>query len=154
MKILVSSCLLGHEVRYDGKSSVSSIKSVQLFDKIIKKCEVFSICPEEAGGLETPREPAEKMNGKILTKSGLDLTSEFIFGSEETLKLCKQESIKVALLKAKSPSCGNIKIYDGSFSNTLISDSGETAKLLINNGIEVFNETQLEQLELFINQVG
>ena len=154
MKILISSCLLGQEVRYDGKSSLSSIPNLELFNKITNSCEIFSICPEVAGGLETPREPAEGKNGKVVTNSGLDLTNEFLFGASETLKLCLQEEIKVALLKAKSPSCGNIKVYDGTFSRTLIDGSGETAKLLMENGVKVFNEQQLEELELFINQVG
>lgn len=154
MKILVSSCLLGEKVRYDGNNSTSSINSPQLFSKIIKSCKVYSVCPEHDGGLQIPREPAEIIGDNIINKVGQDVTHEFLNGAKIALDLCKKENIKIALLKAKSPSCGNNKIYDGSFTNTLIDGTGVTVKLLSTHNIKVFNETQLEELELFINQMG
>lgn len=154
MKILVSSCLLGENVRYDGKNSNSSINSPQQFSKIIKSCEVYTVCPEHDGGLEIPREPAEIIGDKLINKIGQDVTHEFLTGANIALDICKKENIKVALLKAKSPSCGNNKIYDGNFTNTLIDGMGVTAKLLSTHNIKVFNETELNELELFINQVG
>ncbi|AXH15083.1 DUF523 domain-containing protein [Malaciobacter mytili] len=150
MKILVSSCLLGENVRYDSKSSIYSIEDLQLFNKIILENKVFSICPEISGGLLTPREPAEIIKNQVLTKTNENVTKEFIKGSIDSLNLCKKENIKVALLKAKSPSCGNNKIYDGTFSGILVDGMGITAKLLIENNIKVFNEKQLKDLYDFI----
>ncbi|RXI42934.1 hypothetical protein CRU99_08645 [Malaciobacter mytili] len=150
MKILVSSCLLGENVRYDSKNSIYSIEDLQLFNKIILENKVFSICPEISGGLLTPREPAEIIKNQVLTKTNENVTKEFIKGSIDSLNLCKKENIKVALLKAKSPSCGNNKIYDGTFSGILVDGMGITAKLLIENNIKVFNEKQLKDLYDFI----
>ncbi len=146
MKILVSSCLLGQNVRYDASSN-----KVDSLDVILQNHEVFAFCPEIEGGLLTPRDPAEIKGTKVLSKNGLDLTKEFEKGALNALHLCKKNNISLALLKAKSPSCGNIKIYDGNFTNTLINGSGICAKLLIQNGIKVFNELELELLieELF-----
>ncbi len=150
MNILVSSCLLGENIRYDAKNSTSSIEDLVLFNKLVLENKIFSICPETSGGLLTPREPAEIIKNKVLTKINQDVTKEFIKGSIDTLNLCKKENIKVALLKAKSPSCGNNKIYDGTFNGILIEGEGITAKLLVQNNIKVFNEKQLKELYLFI----
>ncbi|WP_404317502.1 DUF523 domain-containing protein [Malaciobacter canalis] len=150
MNILISSCLLGEKVRYDGNSSSSSIKNKELFFKIIKEFNVFSICPELSGGLTTPRPPAEIIKEKVITANGLDVTYMFNQGALNTLNYCKKNSIKVAILKSKSPSCGNNKIYDGTFSSVLKEAEGVTAKLLRKNEIKVFNENQLEQFCDFI----
>lgn len=160
MKILVSSCLLGEDVRYDGdNSSVAynpkftfSIK--ELFMDILCENEIYSFCPEVAGGLSVPRVQAEIVSRekpfKIEDKNGEDVTINFLLGAKKALDLCQEEGIKVALLKSKSPSCGNIQIYDGTFSETLIDSSGMTAKLLSENGITIFNENQLKELNKFI----
>lgn len=148
MKILVSSCLLGENVRYDGTNNKISSK---LFELILNNNEIFSFCPEVEGGLQTPRVPAEVVNTRVLTKEGIDVTNFFIKGAKQALALCKKEGITVALLKAKSPSCGNSKIYDGSFSSLLIKGSGITTKLLNQNGIKVFNEEELESLNKLLN---
>ncbi|PPK60790.1 uncharacterized protein YbbK (DUF523 family) [Malaciobacter marinus] len=145
MNILISSCLLGEEVRYDGKSSSSSIKNKELFLKIINEFNVFSICPELSGGLTTPRAPAEIIKEKVITTNGLDVTYMFNQGALNTLSYCKKNSIKIAILKSNSPSCGNNKIYDGTFSSVLKEAEGVTVKLLRQNGIKVFNENELEQ---------
>jgi uncharacterized protein YbbK (DUF523 family) len=160
MKILISSCLLGEDVRYDGGNSSIAFGSKftfsqkELFMDILCENEIYSFCPEISGGLKTPREPAEIVSinkpFKVETAQKEDVTIEFLVGAKNALELCESEGIKVALLKAKSPSCGNENIYDGSFSSTLIEGQGLTAKLLIENGIRVFNETQLNGLNEFM----
>ena len=160
MKILISSCLLGEDVRYDGNnSSVAfnpniSFSLKELFMDILCENEIYSFCPEVAGGLGVPRIPAEIVkNDKpfiVQNKEGADVTINFLVGAKKALDVCTQEDIKVALLKANSPSCGNLNIYDGTFSNNLIEGQGLTARLLKENGVEVFNETQLKDLKVFI----
>ena len=160
MKILISSCLLGEDVRYDGNnSSIAfnpnvSFSIKELFMDILCDNEIYSFCPEVAGGLGIPRTPAEIVkNDKpfvVKNENGEDVTINFLLGAKKALDICKEENIKVALLKANSPSCGNINIYDGTFSNTLIEGQGLTARLLKENEIEVFNETQIKELAKFI----
>ena len=138
-KILVSACLLGTNCKYNGSNNKN--------DKVleyIKDKEVIPICPEIMGGLSTPRTPSELVNNKVLTKDGIDVTNNYIKGAEEVLYLAKLFNIKKALLKSKSPSCGKGKIYDGTFNNNLIDGNGITTKLLIDNGINVINELELD----------
>lgn len=160
MKILVSSCLLGEDVRYDGNNSSIAMGSSytfsqkEIFMDILCDNEIFSFCPEVSAGLGTPRLPAEIVSAtkpfKVETNDEEDVTIPFLIGAKNALDTCLDDEIKVALLKSKSPSCGNIEIYDGTFSNTLVEGQGLTAKLLDQNGIKVFNETQLEDLKKFI----
>lgn len=160
MKILVSSCLLGEDVRYDGgNSSVAynpkfTFSQKELFMDIICDNELYSFCPEVAGGLGIPRDPAEITSRekpfKVQKENGEDVTINFLLGAKKALDICQEEGIKVALLKSKSPSCGNIQTYDGTFSGTLIDSQGLTARLLSENGITVFNENQLNELRKFI----
>lgn len=160
MKILISSCLLGEDVRYDGgNSSIAfnpkfSFSQKELFMDILCENEIYSFCPEVVGGLSVPREPAEMVSKekpfKVLTNEGVDVTINFLMGAKKALDICNEENIKVALLKANSPSCGNINTYDGTFSKTLIQNQGLTARLLNENGITIFNENQLKELKKFI----
>lgn len=160
MKILISSCLLGEDVRYDGQNSSIAedssytFKHKELFMDILCDNEIYSFCPEVFGGLETPREAAEIVSSTkpfiVKTKTNVDVTINFLVGAKGALDLCKEEGVTVALLKSKSPSCGNEEIYDGTFSHKLIEGQGLTAKLLSENGIEVFNEKQLEKLAKFM----
>ena len=160
MKILISSCLLGEDVRYDGNnSSIAlnpkfSFSSKELFMDILCDNEIYSFCPEVAGGLGVPRIPAEIVNNDkpfiIKNEEGADVTINFLLGAKKALDVCLEENIKVALLKANSPSCGNINVYDGTFTNNLVEGQGLTARLLKENNIEVFNEKQLNELEKFI----
>lgn len=162
MKILVSSCLLGEDVRYDGaNSSVAYNNSLTFSQKerfmdFLCANEIYSFCPEVSGGLSTPREPAEitsiEKPFKVTTVNGEDVTINFLVGAKNTLELCQKEGIKVALLKAKSPSCGNEMIYDGNFNQTLKQGQGLTAMLLGQNDIKVFNETQLNELYKYIKE--
>jgi len=139
-KILISACLLGCKVKYNGQDN----KLDNLFiDKLKSRYEIFSFCPEVEGGLPTPRIPCEITKDrklKVISKENIDKTKEFISGADKTLILCKKENIKLALLKANSPSCSSEFIYDGTFSNTKIKGDGVTTKLLKQNGINVVDE--------------
>lgn len=160
MKILISSCLLGEDVRYDGNNSsiaftpsfTFSIK--ELFMDILCENEIYSFCPEVAGGLPIPRTPSEivKNNKPFIIKNekGDDVTINFLLGAKKALDICIEENIKVALLKSKSPSCGNKQIYDGTFTSKLIEGQGLTARLLEENGVKVFNENEIKDLDKFI----
>ncbi len=145
-KLLVSSCLLGENVKYNGSSNGLS---KDILDKLKEKYELFSFCPEVAGGLPTPRIPCEIISQspiKIINKNNEDKTKEFTSGANKTLMLCKKEGIKLALLKANSPSCSNKFIYDGSFSSRKINGLGVTTQLLRKNDIQIYNETEINVL--------
>lgn len=137
-KILVSACLLGVDCKYNGGNNYNDKVVEYLKDK-----EVIPICPEIMGGLSTPRYPSERVSNKVINNQNIDVTNEYIKGAEQALKLAKLFNVKKALLKAKSPSCGNGKIYDGTFTNTLIDGKGITTELLESNGIEVITEQNL-----------
>ena len=137
-KILVSACLFGLSCRYDGKE-----KPDERVIALKEKYELVPFCPEIYGGLETPRTPSERVDDKVIMKNGRDVTENYKRGAEGALYLCKTMGIKKAILKERSPSCGNGKIYDGSFSGTLKDGDGVTAELLKKNGIEVFCESEV-----------
>jgi len=137
MKI-VSACLAGINCRYDGNSKPNE-KVIEL----VKQGKAILVCPEQLAGLTTPRTPAEEKNEKIITKDGKDLTKEFQKGAQEALKIVKLSNCKEAILKAKSPSCGCGKVYDGSFTGKLISGDGVFTKLLKENNIKVITEEDL-----------
>lgn len=137
-KILVSACLLGINCKYDGKNNKNEKVLEYLKDK-----EIIPICPEQLGGLKTPRTPSEIVGDKVLTKEKEDVTKEYKKGAEETLYIAKLLGVKKALLKAKSPSCGNKEIYDGTFTKTIKNGQGITAKLLKENGIELISENEV-----------
>jgi uncharacterized protein YbbK (DUF523 family) len=149
MNIFVSACLMGQEVRYDGNHN--KIES-SFLDTLSKEHTLFSLCPEIEGGLNTPRTPAEIVEGKVMTKEGEDVSRAFDLGAIQTLQLCLNEEIHIAILKANSPSCGNNTIYDGTFSSTLVQGSGKTAQLLKEHGIVVFNEKELLNVEAYLNE--
>jgi uncharacterized protein YbbK (DUF523 family) len=162
MKILVSSCLLGEDTRYDGTNSSVAMNPKfkfahkELFMDIICENEIYSICPEVAGGLSVPRNKAEIISHskpfKVLDEKQNDVTINFLIGAKKALDICLENGIKVALFKAKSPSCGNIQVYDGTFSQKLVDEKGLSARLLEENGIKVFNELELEDLKRFIKR--
>ena len=135
---LVSACLIGMKTRYDGK-----VKPNEKVLEMFKKGELIPICPEQLGGLSTPREPAEQKDNKVFTKSGLNITDKFERGAQEVLQVAKLLNIKEAILKSKSPSCGCGKIYDGTFTGKLIAGDGVTAKLLKENGIKIITEEEI-----------
>lgn len=137
-KILVSACLAGINCKYNGNNNENE-KIIEL----IKNKDVILVCPEQLGGLKTPRTPAEIINNKVITKDNIDVTKEYQKGAEEVLTLAKKFNIKKAILKSKSPSCGKGKIYDGTFSNSLIDGNGITTELLKKHGIEVISSDEL-----------
>lgn len=149
-KILVSACLMGAKVRYDGRDNLLEHPALQRWKA---QGRLLMVCPESLGGLPTPRPPAETQSRfpiLVTTREGDDVTPEFLAGAEATLKLAKQHNVCCALMKSRSPSCGNTQIYDGSFSGTLTEAPGVAADELIRNGIPVFNEHQLEELIRFV----
>ncbi len=145
MKILISACLLGQNVKYDGGNN--SILENKFIKKLYDLDMLVPLCPEVEGGLPTPRVPVEIINGKAINQIGEDKTYFFQVGAKKTLELCKKNSIKYAILKFRSPSCGSGQIYDGTFTHTLINGDGICTKVLKNNGIRVFSEKTLNELE-------
>ncbi|MFW5902534.1 MAG: DUF523 domain-containing protein [archaeon] len=135
---IVSACLAGIDCNYKGESSPCE-KVIEL----VKQGKAVALCPEKLGGLPTPRPPAEQKGEKVLTDEGEDVTEEFEKGAEEVLKTAKLIKCKEAILKARSSSCGSKKIYDGTFTGTLIDGKGVTAKLLEENGIKIKNEEEI-----------
>ncbi|MDQ6987468.1 MAG: DUF523 domain-containing protein [Mariprofundaceae bacterium] len=149
-KILVSACLLGEKVRYDGSDSAVH----GLLDTWQQQGRIIPHCPEQAGGLPIPRAPAEIEQGdangvlsgkkKVQTRAGNDVTDAFIDGAEQALAQCWQHNIKIAVLKDGSPSCASSKINNGKFSGIKIKGVGVTTSLLISHGISVFGEEDMD----------
>lgn len=137
---LVSACLLGVPCRYDRKSKANK-KVLEL----MKTETLIPICPEQLGGLPTPRIAAEQKVDDVFTKKGKNVTIEFNAGAKEALNIAKLYGIKEAILKSKSPSCGNNLIYDGTFTGTLIKGDGVCSALLKKNGIKIINEKSYEK---------
>jgi len=150
-KILVSRCLLGHRVRYDGGAS----GPFDLLEQWIEEGRVVPLCPEVAGGLPTPRAAAEIPGGQggevsdgiaaVITTDGEDVSAQFLEGARQALELVQKHGIRVAVLKANSPSCGNLLTYDGTFSGVKVSGEGVTAALLKRHGVRVFSELELAE---------
>ncbi len=152
-KVLVSSCLVGNKVRYN--ASCLSIPKPDLY-WLQSNVELVVFCPEVSAGLPTPRVPAEIIAGKgvdvlrgsanVIGNDGIDITTQFMTGAENALKLCQQQQINYAVLAESSPSCGSSKIYDGTFSGIKINGSGVTAALLERQGIKVFSQHTIAEL--------
>ncbi len=137
MKI-VSACLAGIKCRWDGEA-----RPCQKVIELVKQGKAMPVCPEQLGGLTTPRTPAEQKEDKVFTKDGKDVTAQFERGAEEALKIAKLVNCDGAILKSKSPSCGSGKVYDGTFSGKLINGDGVFAKILKKNNIKVFTEKEI-----------
>lgn len=135
---IVSACLCGINCKYDGKNNLNE----ELKERVMQG-ELLPVCPEVLGGLPIPRVPCEIRDGRVFTKNGRDVTEKFYLGAKKTLEIAKAAGAKKAFLKQRSPSCGCGKIYDGSFSGTIIPGDGITAALLKQNGIEVLTEEDL-----------
>jgi len=140
MKILISACLLGLPCRYDGAS-----KPQLWVEELARRHELIPMCPEQMGGLPTPRNPSERRGDRVVTRES-DVTAQYRRGAEETLKLCQLLDCEAAVLKERSPSCGHGQVYDGTFSGTLTAGDGVTAELLAAYGIPVYGESQIEAL--------
>ena len=139
--ILISACLLGASCRYDGGS-----KPVLSVEALMGKYQLVPVCPEQLGGLPTPREPSERQDARVVMKSGTDVTAQYARGAEQALHLARVFGCTKAVLKERSPSCGAGEIYDGTFSGRLIPGDGVTAEVLKAHGIEVFGESEIEAL--------
>lgn len=147
MRLIISSCLVGLNTRYDGKNNSSEV-----FTKLIKTGNIVPFCPEQAGGLCTPRPPSEIVGGdgkdvlngeaRVINNKGQDVTGSFLAGAKETLKLVKLFRADTVILKSKSPSCGCKHIYDGTFKGILKEGQGVTAAYLLANGIKVIDSEE------------
>lgn len=144
-KILISACLVGDKVKYDGKSNYNP-----LIRDLLEHYELVPFCPEVEGGLSIPRKPSEIKGEKVINDAGKDVTNFFESGAKKALQICQYLNIKIAVMKERSPSCGSKQIHDGSFSNRLIAGEGITTHLLRQNGIRVISE---EELEDFLNEL-
>lgn len=146
--IIISACLCGVDCKYSGNNNYNE-RVYELYNS----GNAILVCPEQLGGLPTPRHPAEIVEGtaedvlngnaKVMNNHGEDVTEQFIKGAKETLKIVKSSGCTKAILKSKSPSCGLGKIYSGSFDGILIEGAGVTARLLLDNGIEVLTEEDI-----------
>ena len=146
MRIVVSPCLIGIRTRWD-----DSCDEIEELIDLVKSGQAVFMCPEQLGGLTTPRDPSEIEQGKsakevlegeaqVLSITGKDVTEQFAGGAQRILEFCQKMGIEVAILKSDSPSCGSVQTYDGSFTDTKIPGKGITAELLEQNGIKVYNE--------------
>ena len=136
-KLLISSCLVGQNVKYNGKNNLIDLTLLE------EKYELIPFCPEVEGGLPTPRPPSEIVSYtplKLINIEGRDVTNEFTLGAKKALTLVKEQKIKKALLKANSPSCSSALVYDGSFCGKLVEGRGVTTLFLAEIGVEVFDE--------------
>lgn len=149
--MLVSACLLGQPVRYDGRASghPDLLRTWQAQGRVVP------LCPEVAGGLPTPRPPAEIPGGQggavldgeaqVVTVQGDDVSAAFLAGARQALELVRRHGIRVAVLKSGSPSCGNRLVYDGTFSGSKVAGEGVTSALLRREGVQVFSELELDE---------
>lgn len=136
--IIVSACLLGINCKYNGGNNHNP-----QMDRVLKQYHVIPVCPEQLGGLRTPRPPAEIKNNKVVRQNGEDVTAYFEKGAQETLGIAILFSVKTAILKDKSPSCGKNFIYNGNFEEQLIKGEGITTSLLLENNIRIVSENEL-----------
>ena len=148
--ILISACLLGSPVRYNGTGLLIEhplLKEWQLQGRL------FSICPEVTGGLSIPRAPAEITRHEtleVIDCNHQNVTKAFVLGAQKTLEYATENACSVAIMTENSPSCGSSMIYDGSFSGTKVVGEGITAALLEKNAIRVFNQYQLNELQAYL----
>nr|WP_034624176.1 DUF523 domain-containing protein [Maridesulfovibrio hydrothermalis] len=132
---IVSGCLAGLRCRYDGKDSAD-----ERVINLVREGRAVPVCPEQFGGLPTPRPSCEIVDGRVLNADGMDVSDNFLRGAEEAFKLVEMLGAEKAILKSRSPSCGISKIYDGTFSGNLVDGDGVFAAMLKKAGIEVENE--------------
>ncbi len=141
MKILISACLVGDKVNYKGEGKYNPN-----VEKLKEKYELLLFCPECEGGLKTPRLPSEIKGSQVYMENGKNVTRQFELGAKKALNLCKYFGIHKAVLKESSPSCGVHNIHDGNFKGNKIPGMGVTARILKENGIEVYSEEEIDKL--------
>ena len=140
-KIIVSSCILGNNTKYNGGNNYNP-----LVERLKGKYIIIPICPEVMGGLGIPRIPSERINDRVINKNGDDVTNNYLLGLDKVLKLIENEEIKYAVLKDGSPSCGSKYIYDGTFTDNKIYGMGITAEGLSKLGIKIITEKEIEEI--------
>lgn len=140
-KIIVSSCILGNNTKYNGGNNYNP-----LVERLKGKYIIIPICPEVMGGLGIPRIPSERINDRVINKNGDDVTNNYLLGLDKVLKLIENEEIKYAVLKDGSPSCGSKYIYDGTFTGNKIYGMGITADGLSKLGIKIITEKEIEEI--------
>ena len=139
--MLISACLLGVECRYDGGA-----QTIPRLRELLERYQLIPICPEQLGGLPTPRTPCERRDGRVYTRDGADVTDAFLRGATQAGRIAVLYGARLALLKARSPSCGHGEIYDGSFTRRRIPGSGLAAHELETLGVTIYNENDIERL--------
>lgn len=158
-KILISACLLGEPLRYDGRGASRISPLLQRWQK---ERRLVAVCPEVAGGLPVPRPPAEIQGGsggdvlrgraKVVRHDGGDVSAAFVSGAKAALALCVEHGIRVAILTESSPACGSSQVHDGDFQGCKQPGEGVTTALLRRNGIQVFNQHQLEEVAALLER--
>lgn len=143
MNILISACLLGIYCRYDGKC-----KTYAGIDRLVQRQDIhlIPICPEQLGGLATPRPASERRGKQVITSEGRDVTEQYVRGAATACQLATLFHCTHAILKEKSPSCGHGRIYDGTFSRTLTAGDGVTAEALRRQGVIVLGESDIDHI--------
>ena len=142
-KLLISACLIGENCKYSGGSNALPEEQLR---KLRMRYEFVPVCPEQLGGLPTPRTPAERRGEQVITQDSREVTEEFADGAGKVLGIAQDQRIGKALLKSRSPSCGREWIYDGSFTGTVIQGNGVTAQLLLDHGIDIRTEEELSHI--------
>ena len=137
--ILISACLLGVNCKYSGGNNRCGAA-----EALGERFHLVPVCPEQLGGLPTPRPPAERQGDRVISREGTDVTAQYRRGAEEALWLAERFGCRLAVLKARSPSCGCRGIYDGAFTGTLVPGMGVTAELLTQRGLRVLSEEDLQ----------
>ena len=141
MNILVSACLMGVSVRYDGSSNERSEILA-----LMERHHLIPVCAEVFGGLSTPRAPAERVGNRVIARDGRDVTGEYTRGAEEIVRLAGLYGCTLAILKEKSPSCGHGRIYDGTFTRALTDGDGVLTEMLLRAGVRVVGESEVAGL--------
>ena len=138
MKIMVSACLAGENCKYNGGNNRNEKVMALLAEN-----EIITVCPEQMGGLPTPRVPSEIQNGEVINRDGISVDKEYRLGAEKCLEIAKEFQPDLIMLQSRSPSCGVKQRYDGTFTGKLIDQPGVTAELLIRNGFHVIDVEDL-----------
>lgn len=149
MNIMVSACLLGVKCRYNGGGQLQE----ELLE-LMRDHSLIPVCPEQLGGLPTPRTPAERVGEKVMTRNGEDVTAQYQKGALEAAGLAKLFDCGCAVLKERSPSCGSGQRYDGTFQGKLTTGDGVAAACLKEMGIPVFGESQIKELNIWLKEKG
>jgi len=139
-RILISLCLTGAACRYDGRDNGVDLGA------LTERAELIPVCPEQLGGLPTPRVPAERRGDRVVARDGRDVTAAFLRGAEQAALLAARFGARYALLKARSPSCGVHEIYDGRFSGAIIPGMGVAAGRLKDMGLALYDERHIDDL--------